>query len=256
VDSAYQGQEGVWLVKKALEAGRPYAVVFVDVRMPPGWDGVETTRKSWELDPDLQVVFCTAYSDYSWGELFEKLGPSDGLLILKKPFDGEEAFQLAHALTEKWWLHQQSRRKMEELESRVAERTAELAKTNAALQTENTERKRMEEQIQQQLGELRRWQAVMLGREDRNMKLKREVNELSHHLGEPIRYPSHHRAPASPRAGAGGPGRNAKAAGVVRPIPPDAAQRGGRRERSGGGAGPPSPHCRPLPHGSRRRDVQ
>jgi PAS domain S-box-containing protein len=121
VDSAYQGQEGVLLVKKALEAGLPYAMAFVDVRMPPGWDGVETTRRIWELDPNLQVVLCTAYSDYSWDEMFEKLGHRDGLLVLKKPFDAVEALQLAHALTEKWWLHQQFRRKMEELESRVAE---------------------------------------------------------------------------------------------------------------------------------------
>ncbi len=112
VDSAYQGQEGVKLVEKALKEGRPYAMAFVDIRMPPGWDGVETTRKIWELDPNLQVVLCTAYSDYSWGEMFEKLGRRDGLLILKKPFDGVEAFQLAHALTEKWWLHQLSQQKM------------------------------------------------------------------------------------------------------------------------------------------------
>jgi len=126
VASAYQGQEGVEQVKKALEAGRPYALAFVDVRMPPGWDGVETARKIWELDPDLQVVLCTAYSDYSWDDLFEKLGHRDGLLILKKPFDSVEAIQLAHALTEKRWLHQQSRQKMDELESHVAERTREL----------------------------------------------------------------------------------------------------------------------------------
>jgi CheY-like chemotaxis protein len=83
VDSAYQGQEGVLMVKKALADARPYAMAFVDVRMPPGWDGVETTRKIWELDPDLQVVLCTAYSDYSWSEMFEKLGRRDGLLILR-----------------------------------------------------------------------------------------------------------------------------------------------------------------------------
>ena len=144
VGSAYQGQEGELLVRKALEAGRPYAMAFVDVRMPPGWDGVETTRKIWELDADLQVVLCTAYSDYSWGKMFEKLGHSDGLLILKKPFDAVEALQLAHALTEKWWLHQQSRRKMEELESRVAERTSELAITNETLRAENTARRQTE----------------------------------------------------------------------------------------------------------------
>jgi signal transduction histidine kinase len=147
VDSAYQGQEGVLLAQKALEAGLPYAMAFVDVRMPPGWDGVETTRKLWELDPNLQVVLCTAYSDYSWGEMCEKFGQLDGLLILKKPFDAVEALQLAQALTEKWWLHQQFQRRMEELEGRVAERTGELQESNRALQTEVIEHTRAEEEL-------------------------------------------------------------------------------------------------------------
>ena len=139
IDSAYQGQEGVLLVQRALAEGRPYALAFVDIRMPPGWDGVETTQKIWAIDPAVQIVLCTAYADYSWDEMFEKIGNSDGLVILKKPFDTVEALQLAHALTEKWWLQQQSRKKMEELESRVAARTAELAKTNAVLQRQQTE---------------------------------------------------------------------------------------------------------------------
>ncbi len=147
IDSAYQGQEGVMLVKQALEKGRPYAMAFVDVRMPPGWDGVATTRKILELDPDIQIVICTAHADYSWDEMFQKIGNRDGLLILKKPFDPVEAFQLAHALTEKWWLHQQSRQKMGELESRVAERTGELQQANRALQTEVAEHLRAEEEL-------------------------------------------------------------------------------------------------------------
>jgi PAS domain S-box-containing protein len=154
VDAAYQGQEGVLLVKKALETGRPYAMAFVDVRMPPGMDGVETIRMIWELDPNVQIVLCTAYSDLSWDEIFEKLGHRDGLLILKKPFDVVEAFQLAHALTEKWWLHLQSRRKMEELESLVADRTGELQQSNHALQAEVVERKQAEEALRQAHDEL------------------------------------------------------------------------------------------------------
>jgi len=150
IDSAYQGQEGVTLVRQALEKGRPYAMAFVDVRMPPGWDGVETTQRILGIDPDIQIVICTAYADYSWEQMFEKIGNRDGLLILKKPFDAVEAFQLAHALTEKWWLHQQSRQKMEELENRVAERTAELGKTNQALQADITGRKSIEEHLRVQ----------------------------------------------------------------------------------------------------------
>ncbi|MBA4387095.1 MAG: hypothetical protein C0404_03880 [Verrucomicrobia bacterium] len=147
LDSAYQGQEGVLLVKKALAEGRPYAMAFVDVRMPPGMDGVETTQRLWELDPDIQIVICTAYSDYSWSEMFAKLGNHEGLLILKKPFETVEALQLAHALTEKRWLHQQSTRKTEELERMVAERTSEWRKTNEALQIEVAEHKRTGEAL-------------------------------------------------------------------------------------------------------------
>lgn len=99
IASAMQGQEGIDMVQQAVEEGRPYALAFIDVRMPPGMDGIETTAKIWETYPDLQVVICTAYSDYSWDEMIEKIGGSDRLLILKKPFDTVEALQLAHTLT-------------------------------------------------------------------------------------------------------------------------------------------------------------
>ena len=133
VDSAYQGQEGALLVQQALEAGCPYAVAFVDIRMPPGWDGVETIQKMWGIDSEIQILLCTAYSDYSWDEMFEKLGRHDGLLILKKPFDTVEVLQLAQALTEKWRLYQQSRKKVEDLESMVSLRTRDLARSLSLL---------------------------------------------------------------------------------------------------------------------------
>src|SRR5258708_17503219 len=84
-------------------------MAFVDVRMPPGWDGVETTAKIWEKYPDLQVVLCTAYSDYSWEDMLKKLGYSDRLVILKKPFETIEVLQLAVSMTEKWRLHQHAK---------------------------------------------------------------------------------------------------------------------------------------------------
>src|SRR5580693_8192729 len=99
VDSAYQGREGLELVKNAVAAGQPYAMAFVDVRMPPGWDGVETTIELWKVAPDLQIVICTAYSDYSWDEMLARIGGSDRLVVLKKPFDTIEVLQLANALT-------------------------------------------------------------------------------------------------------------------------------------------------------------
>jgi CheY-like chemotaxis protein len=130
IDSAYQGQEGLERVRLAQAEQRPYAVAFVDVRMPPGWDGIETTAQIWQHDPDIQIVICTAFSDYSWSEMLAKLGRSDRLVILKKPFDTIEVLQLASALTEKWRLARQSRSILEDLERKVALRTRELLQTS------------------------------------------------------------------------------------------------------------------------------
>jgi PAS domain S-box-containing protein len=115
LDSAYQGQEGFEMVKRALAEHRPYALAFVDVRMPPGWDGVETIARIWEVDPELQIVVCTAYADYSWEEMRAKVGQPDSLLVLKKPFDNIEVQQLAHGLTKKWLLGLQARLQIAEL---------------------------------------------------------------------------------------------------------------------------------------------
>jgi two-component system cell cycle sensor histidine kinase/response regulator CckA len=118
IDSALQGQEGLEMVRKSLEAERPYALAFVDVRMPPGWDGVETIARIWQIYPELQVVICTAYSDYSWEDITRKFGHSDNVLILKKPFDNIEVLQMAHALTKKWFLTQQAKSQLLNLEER------------------------------------------------------------------------------------------------------------------------------------------
>ncbi len=133
IDSAFQGQEGLEMIEQSLRDNRPYAMAFVDVRMPPGWDGVETTAQIWKKYPDLQVVICTAYSDYSWEEMLKKLDHSDRFIILKKPFDNIEVLQLASSLTEKWHLYQQSKLRLADLERMVHERTNALQKANAEL---------------------------------------------------------------------------------------------------------------------------
>ena len=68
VDSAMQGRDGVERARRALDEGRPYSVAFVDMRMPPGWDGLETIEQLWKIDPEVQVVVCSAYTDYDWPE--------------------------------------------------------------------------------------------------------------------------------------------------------------------------------------------
>ena len=119
LDSAFQGQEALEMVKESLAEDRPYALAFVDVRMPPGWDGIETIARIWEVYPEMQIVVCTAYADYSWDEMRAKVGQPDSLLVLKKPFDNIEVQQLAHALTKKWLLNHQSALQMAELTRHV-----------------------------------------------------------------------------------------------------------------------------------------
>jgi two-component system, cell cycle sensor histidine kinase and response regulator CckA len=133
IDSAAQGQDGLHMVEQAAAEGRPYALAFVDVRMPPGWDGIETVARIWQKFPELPVVICTAYSDYSWLEMTSKLGHSDNLVILRKPFEAIEVLQLAQALTRKWLLARQVRAQIEELDRLVQSRTRNFQEANEAL---------------------------------------------------------------------------------------------------------------------------
>jgi PAS domain S-box-containing protein len=136
IDSAYQGQQGLEMVVQAAAEGHPYALAFVDVRMPPGWDGVETISHLWSSYPELQVVICTAFSDYSWEEMIQRLGHSSSLVVLKKPFDNIEVLQLAHALTEKWNLNRKLHLQLNNLDTLVRQRTSELEGANGQLKHE------------------------------------------------------------------------------------------------------------------------
>src|ERR1700722_12038034 len=134
MQSAHQGREGLEKVRAAKLAGLPFAMAFIDMRMPPGWDGVETVEHLWKEDPRLQIVLCTAYSDCSWNEVLTRLDVRDRLLILKKPFDPIEVYQFANALTTKWQMTVQAAFKMERLEQAVEERTRELSNANIIVQ--------------------------------------------------------------------------------------------------------------------------
>jgi len=131
--SASQGQEALALVNRSVAEDRPFAMAFLDVRMPPGWDGIETAARLWQVNPNLQIVICSAYSDYSWDEMRSRLDQPDSLVILKKPFDNVEVQQLAHAMTKKWQLSQQARLRLSELEQMVSKRTQDLQKANESL---------------------------------------------------------------------------------------------------------------------------
>ena len=133
VDSAMQGRDGVERARQALAEGRPYSVAFVDMRMPPGWDGLETIEHLWAIDPEMQVVVCSAYTDYDWLELLSRLGHSDKLIVVKKPFEPIEILQCASALSRKWQNARALKRHVEGLELVVTDRTKGLEAANRQL---------------------------------------------------------------------------------------------------------------------------
>ena len=149
LDSAYQGEEAIEKVRAARVQGRSYALLFVDVRMPPGLDGIETTARLLREDPDVGIVICSAYSDHSWEEMTAAFGKTDRVLILKKPFDTVEVRQLAHALQRRWELARLAAVKVHDMTALIDAKTAELREANEALKKEAA----LREEALQRLGE-------------------------------------------------------------------------------------------------------
>src|ERR1700676_3068358 len=133
IDSAHQGQEGVAMAHQALMEGRPYAMAFVDMRMPPGWDGLKTIERLWATDPDVQVVICSAHTDYDWTEVVQRLGHSDKLLVLRNPAEPIEVLQCATALSRKWENDKLVKDHVGRLEEVITTRTRGLEAANQQL---------------------------------------------------------------------------------------------------------------------------
>ncbi|MCI5139177.1 MAG: response regulator, partial [Candidatus Electrothrix sp. AR1] len=131
VDSAFQGDEGIRMVRQARREDRPYALAFVDMRIPPGLDGLQTIKKIQMEDDRLQYIIITAHSDYSWQDISNALTSKDSLLVIKKPFESIEIRQSASALIQKWHIAMERENilaalavQRDLLEDKVKERTA------------------------------------------------------------------------------------------------------------------------------------
>lgn len=97
---ASQGEDGFRMVERSLATEPPFAMAFVDIRMPPGWDGVKTAASIRTIDPNIIIVMITAYADRSQEDILASIGTPEKLLFLRKPFDPDTVRQLASSLTD------------------------------------------------------------------------------------------------------------------------------------------------------------
>ena len=176
MDCADQGQTGLAMVENVVQRGCPYAVAFVDMLMPPGWDGIETIDYLWRADPELEIVMCTAFTDLLWDRLTQQFGHTDKLLILRKPFDNIEVWQLASALTQKWHLAQQGKRQLASMQEMVEQHRQELRRVSLRLQAAITQRQQVEEALAQRT---RDWTRS-------NVNLERFAYTTAHDLQESL----------------------------------------------------------------------
>ena len=96
------GSEAYDIVKAAIEADDPIAVAYIDIRMPPGMDGIETTRRIRTVDTNIEIVLMSAYTDKSLGDIVREMELLHKLLYIRKPFAREEIQQITLSLAEKW----------------------------------------------------------------------------------------------------------------------------------------------------------
>ena len=114
---AHSGEEGYELVRRSRESGKPVAVAYVDIRMPPGMDGVGTIRRIRQIDTEIELVIMTAYSTKPLSEIVSDMELLHKLLYIRKPFAREEIQQITLSLVEKWNVEHELAERRRQLET-------------------------------------------------------------------------------------------------------------------------------------------
>lgn len=127
LDFAFQGEEAIELVRKSIDECDPYSVIYMDVRMPPGMNGVEAISHIWKIYPLVEIVIVTAYSDYSWEDILQRIGVTDRLMFLRKPFDQVSVKQMTLSLSHKFNLNRHLYEQVEKIENTLKARHSQLS---------------------------------------------------------------------------------------------------------------------------------
>jgi HD-GYP domain-containing protein (c-di-GMP phosphodiesterase class II) len=151
-----QAKETVAAVQESVVQGDPFAAIFLDVHLPPGPSGIWAAEQILQIDPAANIVLVTGYIGSELGNLPRQLTFSDRLMFLQKPFHPQEIVQFAGALSAKWRAEQQVRSLNANLEGLVHQRTAELLRSNEMLRREVDRRRRVQQELQQSLDQLRK----------------------------------------------------------------------------------------------------
>jgi two-component system cell cycle sensor histidine kinase/response regulator CckA len=134
--TCHQGDEAIAAVKKAVEEDNAFSLVLLDIRMPPGPDGVQTAEAIRSLDPMIEILLVTGYSDMDPVDIAERISPPHKLLYIQKPFHPQEIFQFVCTLCSKWENETFIKNYNQRLLSHIEEQTEELKKANEGLREE------------------------------------------------------------------------------------------------------------------------
>lgn len=186
-----QGEEALAAVHESISQASPFAVAFVDVRMPPGKDGVWTAAEIRKLDPWINIVIVTAFSDLSPAEINQQVQPPDRLLYMQKPFHTHEIQQFALALSAKWQAEQELTATNQHLDHLVQERTKELSLTIEALELSNKKYRETTQQLQKAEAALAEKAEDLIGTNQALQELMRKNDEDRRDVEQKVMFAAH-----------------------------------------------------------------